>query len=163
MENLKEKLFSKKGIIIILSIVVVLIIVLVLALSGSKKTEKSKVILDCKIHNADEYAAMSLNSGIKSENDELIYFQKLTFVNTSGIEGLKTIIRAIFNFEEFDLNKNPELLKYTDTEDGFIGSLEMNLSNYSDEEREELIGTKETTVEGIKAFLEGEGLSCVEY
>lgn len=163
MKNLKDKLFSKKGIIIILSIVVVLIIVLVLALSGNKNTEESTIILDCKSHTENELIDITLNSGIKSENDQLIYFQKLTFVNLSGKESVKTIVRAVFNLEEYDLNKSPELLNYADTKDGFIGDFEMILSNYSDEEREELIGTTETTVKGIKSFLEGKDLSCVEY
>ncbi len=163
MKNLKDKLFSKKGIIIILSIVVVLIIVLVLALSGDKKTEESTIILDCKANYDNEYATIALNSGIKSENDQLIYFQKLTFVNISGNESIKTIARAMFNFEEYDLDEHPDLIKYTDTTDGFIGDFEMILSNYSDEERKELIGTTETTVTGIKSFLEGNDLSCVEY
>lgn len=164
MESKNKKIFNKKNIIIIFGIVLVVSIFL-LAIFTKNHNDNAKIILDCKMSYQNEYMDLTLNAGLKEKGKDLIYFQILTFNNLSEIESLSELTALMFNFNDESLEEYSDLLTYQETDKGFIGTFELNLSNnnYSDEKRKELIGTKETSKEKIKEFLKEKEYICEEY
>lgn len=155
---------KKKTLIVsIVLTIVVFIGVIVLLFSGKEK--KGNIVLSCEtFQNIDNYATLTRNTKVYEKDNDITFEDSIEAVASNNSEEVIKALDLYFSvMYKSDQNKSNDFLSYTKDENKFNLSLTLNLSEYTAEELEKLIGFSGKTIDDIKKYLEGEGMICKRY
>lgn len=155
---------KKKTLIVsIVLTIVVFIGVIVLLFSGKEK--KGNIVLSCEtFQNIDNYATLTRNTKVYEKDNDITFEDSIEAVASNNSEEVIKALDLYFSvMYKSDQNKSNDFLSYTKDENKFNLSLTLNLSEYTAEELEKLVGFSGKTIDDIKKYLEGEGMICKRY
>ena len=154
---------NKKNIYgIIVCIIMIASIILFLFIFNNNNQQ---LVLKCVSERSkNQYFLLDRFVNVYIKGKEILYndnvnIEKLTDDEKIN-EAIDSYILLMYKYDEYTKNNFFTLIK---EENNLNLILDINLSNYTSSEIKQFIGASDTSVKGLKLFLESEGLLCEEY